>query len=331
MVLCPNCHSRFTNNHIVLSLPIPVLKYLEQYISSTPKVDQKPLYEVFDLLVDALDGTEVKLPDLKAIIPYIGLFTLVTINPAEAAGDILTTTHLPRLSVRRGTRFIVAPANTSATAQNAARIFEPLNINVDTPRNFGAIPISPDDEEFKEKRYWRLPVPAAAIFAALIARLPHDSSDCEDIVLAKVILASLTLQHYGSTGDDAGGSGPSGGGGPSGSRGGGGRGGGDGGGGGGRQSKRKGASGESSASAERGKKKARNVAGGDGAGDYGESSDANGAAKPIDTDKDNSDSETGRSISAMDPPDEDNPDEWRFGPSFSTNKIVFTARAVNLA
>ncbi|KIL64176.1 hypothetical protein M378DRAFT_24755 [Amanita muscaria Koide BX008] len=365
MVLCPNCHSRFINNHIVLSLPIPVLKYLEQYTSSTPKVDQKPLYEVLDLMVDALDGTEVELPDLKAIIPYIGLFTLVTINPGEVAGDILVTTHLPRLSVRRGTRFIVAPANTSATAQNAARIFEPLNINVDTPHNFGPIPISPDDEEFKEKRYWRLPVPAAAIFAALIARLPHDSSDCEDIVLAKVILASLTLQHYGSTGDDAGGSGPSGGGGPSGSRGGGGRGGGgrggsgrggggrggggrggggrggsgrgsggrgggDGGGGGGRQSKRKGTSGESSASAERGKKKARNVAGGDGAGDCGES-DANGAAKSIDTDKDNSDSDTGRSISAIDPPDEDNPDEWRFGPSFSTNKIVFTARAVNLA
>jgi hypothetical protein len=32
----------------------------------------------------------------------------------------------------------------------------------------------------------------------------------------------------------------------------------------------------------------------------------------------------------MNPPDEDNPDEWRFGPSFSTNKIVFTARAVKL-
>ena len=35
-------------------------------------------------------------------------------------------------------------------------------------------------------------------------------------------------------------------------------------------------------------------------------------------------------ISAISPLDQDNPDEWRFGPSFTTNKIIFTARAVNL-
>jgi uncharacterized membrane protein YgcG len=207
--------------------------------------------------VDALEGTEVELPNLKAIIPYIGLFTLVTINPTEAARDSIPTKHLPNLSIRRGTKFVVAPANTSAAAQNAARIFEQLNINInlDTLRNGGVIPVSPDDEEFKEKRYWRLPpVPAAAIFAALIARLQYDSSDCEDILLANRILTSLMAKKHYGTGDGAGGSGPSGG------RGGGSSGGGR------RQSKRKGASGESSASAEKGKKKARNVAGGDGLG-----------------------------------------------------------------
>jgi len=68
----------------------------------------------------------------------------------------------------------------------------------------------------------------------------------------------------------------------------------------------------------------------------------------IDTGRDNSDSESGCSecfferslhftnrslqpgISAISPHDEDNPDKWRFGPSFSTNKTVFTTRAVNL-
>jgi uncharacterized membrane protein YgcG len=111
------------------------------------------------------------------------------------------------------------------------------------------IPISPRDPAFEEKRYWRLPVPAAAIFAALIARLQYDSSDCEDIVLANKILTVLMLKRYGMD-DGAGGSVPSGGGGLSGGRGGGGRGGGGGSSGSGRrQSKRKNAGGKSSASA----------------------------------------------------------------------------------
>jgi hypothetical protein len=49
--------------------------------------------------MDALEGTDsVELPDLKAIIQYIGLFTLVTIDPTEAARDSIPTEHLPNLS-----------------------------------------------------------------------------------------------------------------------------------------------------------------------------------------------------------------------------------------
>jgi hypothetical protein len=145
------------------------------------------------------------------------------------------------------------------------------------------VPLAPGVAAFEEKRYWRFPVFAGAIFAALMARLPYDLSECEDIVLARRIVAHLMLK-------SSGGSGPSGSGGPSGG-GGGGRGGGRGdgpssgrGGGGGsreggrRQSKRKNASGEGSPSAEKGKMKARRVAGGDGAGDSGECSDASGEA-----------------------------------------------------
>jgi len=224
--------------------------------------------------------------------------------------------------------------------------FDSLDINFDTPSNLGIIPISPDDKAFQEKRYWRLPVPAAAIFAALITRLQYDLSDCENIILANQIYSSLIINHY-DAGDGAE---------PSGGRG---RGSGSSRGG-GKQLKRKDTGGESNASAQKHKKKARNVAGGDGAGDRGESSDTSGEAfrpfwvplgvcsqygqtdhreiasltlgddMPAKSIEDNSDSEAGGSISAIDPPGEDNPDKWRFGPSFSTNKIVFTARAVNL-
>ena len=230
--------------------------------------------------MDALDGTSVESPNPADIIPYIGLFTLVTLDPITAARNIMTTPYLPALSIIHNNKFEEAPANTSVTATNVARIFDSLDIEEDTPFNLGIIPLAPGVAAFEEKRYWRIPVFAGAIFAALMARLINDSSECEDIVLARRIVAHLTLKTFG-------GSGPSGG--PSGGRGGG-RGGGSGrsggsssGGGGSReggrgQSKRKNASGEGSPSVEKGKMKARRVAGRDGAGDSGERSDASGEA-----------------------------------------------------
>jgi len=336
IIECPNCQALFTENHIVLSLPIPVLKYLEKYVSSTRKAVLKPLHEVrhvfcsgfcaelrlhdqvFDLLVDALDGTSVGLPNPAAIIPYIGLFTMVTLNPTTTARSMMVTPYLPGLSIIHNNKFKEASANTSATAKNVARIFDLLDIEEDTPFNIGGVPLAPGVAAFEEKRYWRIPVFAGAIFAALMARLLYDSSKCEDIVLARRIVAHLTLK-------SSGGSGPSGG--PSSGRGGGRGGGGGSREGGRRQSKRKNASGEGSPSTEKGKKKARRVAG----GDSGECSDASGEAlRPfpvhlgpywnvgvppgvhsqygqsghleigddtpaIDTNKDNSDSETGLS------------------------------------
>ena len=50
VIECPSCHILFTQNSIVLSLPIPVLKYLEKYVSSTHKADLKPLHEMCHVL-----------------------------------------------------------------------------------------------------------------------------------------------------------------------------------------------------------------------------------------------------------------------------------------
>ena len=222
--------------------------------------------------MDALGGISVDLPNPAAIMPYIGLFTLVTLDPTVAARNIVITPFQPGLSVLRNNKFRRAPANTSATAENVARIFDSLDIEEDAPLNFGMVPLVPGVAAFEEKRYWRFPVFAGTIFAALMARLPYDLSECEDIELARRIVAHITLK-------SSGGSGPSGSGGPSG--GGGGRGNGPSRGGGGgsmeggrRQSKRKNANGEGSPSAEKGKMKARRVA----VGDSRECSHASGEA-----------------------------------------------------
>jgi len=137
----------------------------------------------------------VELPDAKAIFPYLGLFTLVTLTPG-VIGDPIPTLFEPPLSVIRGKEFAKARSNASPTGKNVARIFAPLALVDDSPRNLGAIPISPDDQTFNEKRYWRLPVSSAHIFAALIGRLDDDLSDCLDIRLARIIHSILTLQCF---------------------------------------------------------------------------------------------------------------------------------------
>ena len=142
----------------------------------------------------ASQGEKVGLPNVKAIFPYLGLFTLVTLDP-DVIGDPIPTLFEPPLSIIRGETFAKAHSNASPTDKNVARIFAPLDLVDDSPRNPGVIPISPDDQTFNEKRYWRLPVPSAHIFAALIGRLQDTTSKSLDIKLADIIHSLLKLQH----------------------------------------------------------------------------------------------------------------------------------------
>jgi hypothetical protein len=213
--------------------------------------------------VDASRGEKVELPDAKAIFTYLGLFTLVTLTPG-VIGDPIPTLFEPPLSIIRGKGFAKARSNASPTGKNVARIFAPLSLVDDSPQNPGAIPISPNDQTFNEKRYWRLPVPSAYIFAALIGRLQDTTSESLDIKLADAIHSLLKWQHLAedlpdeSDGNGGPSNGGGGGSGPSddnkGGRGlrGGGR----------TSSKRKHAGGKSGASPSKGTKKARKTSGG---------------------------------------------------------------------
>ena len=216
-------------------------------------------------MVDALEGTQVKLPNPKAIFSYIGLLTMITINPTAVAGFNIQTPHLPDLSIIRGKKFVKAPPNTSPTSEEVTRIFDRLAVDDDNPPSYSRIPLSPEEQDFTTTPYWGLPVPAAAIFAALLERLANDSSGCEDIRLAKNICAILDSQSRDAYPPDQndGGGGPSSGGAPSGGRG-------PRSSGGNNQLKRKDAGSKSSPSSKRRKKKARKASGGDGNGDCGE-------------------------------------------------------------
>lgn len=194
----------------------------------------------------------MELPDAKAIFPYLGLFTLVTLNPTRVIGDSIPTLFVPPLSIIRGKKFVNASSKTSPSSKNVARIFDPLALFDNSPFNPGAIPISPNDQASKGMCYWRIPVPPAYIFAALIEQLKYDSSECKDIRLAKTIHYTLGLQSLNeySLDENDGNGGPSGsGGGPKGgdTR---------------TSSKRKNLGSKSNASPRKGKEKARKTSGG---------------------------------------------------------------------
>jgi hypothetical protein len=118
---------------------------------------------VFDLLLDARGGCSVDLPDPTAVLPYLGLFTLVILTPEKVKGHEIATTHLPNLSILSNGNFIAVP-DASPTAPNVARIFDVLaTIRANPPKQRGHIPLSPQDPEFRQQRYWRLTTKIGAV------------------------------------------------------------------------------------------------------------------------------------------------------------------------
>ena len=128
--------------------------------------------QVFDLLLAAQGGIEVELPDPMAILPYIGLFSLVVLKPSDLTVRELLTTHLLGLSILHNSHSIPTP-NTSPTAPNVARIFDVLTvINAKPLKQWGHIPLSPRDPKFEQQRYWQLPARIGVILAMLVKQVP---------------------------------------------------------------------------------------------------------------------------------------------------------------
>ncbi|KIM86748.1 hypothetical protein PILCRDRAFT_4640 [Piloderma croceum F 1598] len=346
----------FTPNHIALSPPLPVLQYILDYLFNTEPADRKALHEVFDLLEDWQNGHQVELPDPTAILPYLGLFSLVVLTPEVLENHLLVTSHLPNLSVLENNRFIFAPDNISPTAPNVAQIYDVLAvINTNPPKRFGQIPLSPQDPEFQHRRYWRLPKMIGAILTVLIERVGHGNDGCAEIVAAQTIRNILSLSIQGirvpkpssgqSSGDGSGGGGggsgdarPSGGGS-----------------GGNKSSDRKRQVTQPSRSATKKTRQATrdDTVEEDGSEFNGEGDSSDGSRSPPhgvhpdDWEVASSFSSLGDGPARMGSPcgtgfhssssnntpplpDGENPGDWQFGPSFSTNKIIFTARAVRL-
>lgn len=106
------------------------------------------------MLLNASGGCSVDLPDPTAVLPYLGLFTLVILTPEKVKGHEIATTHLPNLSILSNGNFIPAP-DASPTAPNVAHIFDVFaTIHDNPPKQRGHIPLSSQDPKFRQQRYW---------------------------------------------------------------------------------------------------------------------------------------------------------------------------------
>ncbi|KAF5383830.1 hypothetical protein D9615_003858 [Tricholomella constricta] len=190
---CPTCHiGFFTPNDIALSPCLPVLEYIHRYIKDTPIANQIPLHQVFEFLERAMTGDVVPLPDPTPILPYLGLFSLVVLNPEVVVGRHLSTQHLPKLSILRSGRFHPAPDGTHPADEHVARIFDVMAVaSANPPLSPGTIPLSATDPDFQQHRYWRVPVNLGAIFTALAVRVIMKSSECDEIIRTRAIVALL--------------------------------------------------------------------------------------------------------------------------------------------
>jgi hypothetical protein len=135
-----------------------------------------------------MTGAEVALPDSRSILPYLGLFTIVTLGPNDLVGCSITTQHQPGLSQLQDNRFSPAPHGTTPAAQNVARIFDVLAIAADDPPiTHGDISLSSAHPEFRQQRYRRLSVNIEAVLAVLIERTTVGDYESREIQIAQTI------------------------------------------------------------------------------------------------------------------------------------------------
>ena len=151
------------------------------------------------MLLNASGGCSVDLPDPTAVLPYLGLFTLVILTPEKVKGHEIATTHLPNLSILSNGNFIPAP-DASPTAPNVAHIFDVFaTIHDNPPKQRGHIPLSSQDPKFRQQRYWRLTTTIGPVLAMLNEQIGFNNYGCEEIELTQSIRDILSLSRRGLT------------------------------------------------------------------------------------------------------------------------------------
>jgi len=166
-----------------------------------------PLYQVLDgLTTSNLQG----LPDPSAILPFIGLYSVIHLKSTRLQRLTHCTPFFPPLSVLHNGQWENAPTGTASTAPNVARIFDPLAVNSSAQHPSPSLmPLHPDHPDYSHKRYWRLPkTTLSGILSAVVWRvtaLPFNDDDESGLVgILHALLVFRAFDIRAGLGGDAG-------------------------------------------------------------------------------------------------------------------------------
>lgn len=222
LLVCASCYRFFQLHFVGLSPPIQVLNYILHYLNDIPEAEQLSLYEVdinstvtikakvtnISLAMVPVrcstcsDSQRPESPYRSQTLPYLGLYTLVTLMPSYVAGQDIPTQHLPPPSILRHGRFEAVPYRTRFQSGNkdAARIFDILAVTDDTPISSGTIPLAETSRRWqwlrrtsceegpKKEKPWEKPAqkrrvgilrsPPRELGRCLLVLPPHRNREC---------------------------------------------------------------------------------------------------------------------------------------------------------
>lgn len=143
------------------------------------------------MLSDVVDGHPVNLPDPTSVLPYVGLYTLVPLEPKKLHVLQRLTPLLPGLSIISGHQFVPAPPETQPSGPNVTQIFDAMSLT--TSETSSQIPFSLLHLELKEQYYWQPPVKPEVVFLRLMGHVVSLGPDCKEIILTQAIQNLLML------------------------------------------------------------------------------------------------------------------------------------------
>ncbi|TDL20848.1 hypothetical protein BD410DRAFT_899338 [Rickenella mellea] len=171
-LLCPTCHiGYFTPPYITLAPPIEILAYIEKLLEQGGS-KARIVYQICQDLQLYQDNPLGAPEDVKPLLPFMALYTLVTLKPDEVREDFLSTSYLPPFSTldKESLRFIDAPPDSDPYGPNIYRIFDSASVTSTSPLSWGRIPLTDHFKEFRQRRLWRIPLRLEAVLAEFIAR-----------------------------------------------------------------------------------------------------------------------------------------------------------------
>ena len=142
-----------------------------------------------------MEGRFDGFPDVKPILPFVSLSSVVVFEPINEDRYRILTCSQPNLSILGADGFDLAPPGTSPGDPNVARIFDAIALPPSPiPVALGQIPLSPSNPEFAHRRLWRLRIPFPVILTALFSFLGNIfNSEVEEIKKRSTLLCKFAL------------------------------------------------------------------------------------------------------------------------------------------